>query len=125
MGAMAVFATGLAGGSLGGRRCGLLAAVLVASSGSVGLLHAATIRPYALLCLVSALSAGVLIASLRAQPHVSPRRWMALTMIHLLGLLTHPTYVFLALGSAAAVWMTLDRAATGLRRPGSSRWPSG
>jgi hypothetical protein len=103
---MAVVATGLAGISLGGVRCGVLAALFVASSGSVGLLHAATIRPYALLCLFSALGAGALIASLRAQPPVGRRRWIALTMIHLLGLFTHPTYVFLALGSAAAVWMT-------------------
>jgi mannosyltransferase len=101
--AVAVLATGMAGLRLGGARSGLAAALLVASSGSVGLLHAATIRPYALLCLFSALAAQQLMAQVRSQTDVSGPRWVALTATHLLGLFTHPIYVFLALGSAAAV----------------------
>ena len=59
----AVLVTGMAGVLLAGARCGIIAALLMASSGSVGLLHAATIRPYAFLSLFSALSAYQLVAS--------------------------------------------------------------
>ena len=103
----AVLFTGIAGIGLGGARCGLVAAVLVASSGGVGLLHAATIRPYALLCFVSAVTAQLSVTPIRRQTLTSRRRWMAPTVTHLLGLFTHPIYVFLALGSAAASWIAL------------------
>jgi hypothetical protein len=101
----AVFLTGLAGRSLGGLRCGIVAALLVASSGRVGLLHAATLRPYALLTLFSALSAWLLIPAVSEERRAGRARWLALTAVHLLGLFTHPIYLFLALGSAAGVWI--------------------
>jgi hypothetical protein len=102
---VAVLAAGLAGVLIAGARCGVVAAVLMASSGSVGLLHAATIRPYALLSLFSAISAYQLSARLRS-PQPAPRlHWIGLTATHLLGLFTHPIYAFLALGMSAATWI--------------------
>jgi hypothetical protein len=104
---LAVFVTGLAGRSVAGIPGGLVAAGLVATSGSVGLLHAATVRPYALLTLASALAAYLLMTAIGRTRPISRARWVTLTAVHLLGLLTHPIYVFVALASSASVSLTL------------------
>ena len=104
---LAVFVTGLAGRSVAGTAGGLVAAGLVATSGGVGLLHAATVRPYALLTLASALAAYLLMATICGDRPVGRARWVTLTALHLLGLFTHPIYVFVALGSSAGVCLTL------------------
>ncbi len=101
---VAVLATGLAGVLLAGARCGIIAALLMASSGSVGLLHAATIRPYALLSLFSALAAYQLVVLLHCAQPATRLQWIGLTATHVLGLFTHPIYVFLALGASVAAW---------------------
>jgi len=69
-----------------------LAAVLVACSVVYGLQMAATVRPYALLMMFAAMS---LWADARANPS-------ALLGSHLLGLFTHPIFVFLTAASSIA-----------------------
>ena len=63
---VAVIFAGLAARAAGGTAAGLMAAVAVASSGRLGLLHAATARPYALLCTLSAAVAWLYAACERA-----------------------------------------------------------
>jgi len=104
---LTVLVTGLAGFELGGTRCGGLASLLVATSGRVGLLHAATVRPYALAGLLAATAAWLTIAAIRRGSRGRGVLWTALVVTHLVGLFTHPVYVFMAIGSAAAAGAAL------------------
>jgi hypothetical protein len=91
-------------------RAGLMAALLLALSTNMGQVHAASARPYALLGLVVALAthATLVVLPLFAPPPAHPRRWHALLiLLHTLGLLTHPLYVFvLAALTLAALWVS-------------------
>jgi mannosyltransferase len=87
------------------RRAGLLAGVLAATS-FLGIEHAATARPYALLNLIVA-GAGLRMWTSRVSAGSASgghARFLdpALVMLHLAGLLTHPIYVFPAVVLAAA-----------------------
>ena len=87
-----------AGRRAGGDRAGLLAALLVACSG-IGLQHAAAARPYAIVALFAAVA---LWADAVADDEPG-RRGVALIFVpHLLGLFTHPMFVFVSAASAGA-----------------------
>lgn len=90
----AVAVTGVTARSVGGTPAGLFAALMVATSGRLGLLHAATIRPYALLCAVSAVSTWMLLRGDRASRFAS----VPFGAVQLLGLFVHPTYAFVVAG---------------------------
>lgn len=84
----------------GGTQAGWIAGLLVACSAPLGLDHAATARPYALLMLWAALA---LWATLRADEHASPWRGaLLLLLVHLFGLFTHPVFVFVCAAAAVA-----------------------
>ncbi len=88
------------GGRRSGRTASLLAAVLVGCSVAFGLQPGATVRPYALLMMFAAMT---LWAASRADARQASRRdVLRLFASHLLGLFTHPIFVFLSLASAAA-----------------------
>ena len=91
---LAVAVTGLAARSVAGTPAGLFAALTVATSGRLGLLHAVTIRPYALLCAVSAVSTWMLLRGDRSSRFGS----MPFGAVQLLGLFVHPTYAFVVAG---------------------------
>lgn len=97
---LAVVLAGLTTSRIAGDSGGLLAAVMVATSGRIGLLHAATVRPYALLCFLSALSAWQLV---RVIKRPDPRQAIGLAVVQIAGLLAHPTYVFVATAVLVAV----------------------
>ena len=104
--ALAVLMTGLAASGRG-PLAAIAASALVVSSVRIGVTHAATVRPYALL---AAVSAAVTLLSLASLDRSESRRsawWRgaALAALHLLGLFTHPTYVFVlaACGLAGAL----------------------
>jgi len=100
----AVVLTGLAGRRVGGPTAGLMAATLMATSTKIGLAHAATARPYALLALIASAamlqSVAMLQSARRERARVAPV--VALALTHLLGLFTHPTYVFVLVAYGAA-----------------------
>jgi hypothetical protein len=100
----AVVVTGLAGRRAAGSAAGLMAATLMATSTKIGIVHAATARPYALLALVASLALLQSVALLEPTPREGSRRGpiVALALTHLFGLFTHPTYVFVLLAYAAA-----------------------
>jgi mannosyltransferase len=105
----AVLVTGLAGRLAGGPAVAIVSALLMATSTRLGLAHAATARPYALLCLLAASAVLASIALLRVPGHAPTRAAIlagALALLHLAGLWTHPIYAFLlaavALGTFAA-----------------------
>jgi hypothetical protein len=96
----AVLLAGIAGRMAAGDRAGLAAATLMATSAPMGIVHAATARPYALLSLMAAASVAQSISLVCRPGHSDRRRRLrvaALTATHLLGLWTHPTYVFVML----------------------------
>jgi uncharacterized membrane protein len=100
--AVAVFVTGLAA-SPRGSLAAITAAALAASSVRIGITHAATARPYALLAAFCAAATFFTIQSL----DTSPKRrnhllFAALTTVHFMGLLTHPTYVFVLVACTMA-----------------------
>jgi hypothetical protein len=120
---LAVLVTGLAGRAAGGSGAGLLASLLVATSTSVGLLHAATARAYALLGLIAALGVwiGVLLVDAHARgtpgsaaaasPHAGHRLWLAASLagVTALGLFAHPLFLFFAVALATAAAAASDR----------------
>jgi dolichyl-phosphate-mannose-protein mannosyltransferase len=95
----AVWFTGLAAARAGGTAAGLVAAVLLAASDRVGLEHAATARPYALLAGVAGCATwqSVRLLSVRA---TSWRSALLLGTTHLVGMLTHPIYALMPAASA-------------------------
>jgi hypothetical protein len=101
----AVIMTGLAGRRVSASATGLMAATLVATSTKVGLWHAATARPYALLALIASIALWQSLTMTTRGNAFAGRRAAALAATHLLGLFTHPTYVFViaAYASASAV----------------------
>ena len=103
--AAAVAMTGAAGARLGGAGIGIAAAGLVAASDQIGLEHAATARPYALLAAVSAaalLQSLPLVGLADGERGSRLPRAAVLAVTHLAGLFTHPTYVVVAMACAAA-----------------------
>jgi hypothetical protein len=107
--AIAVTVTGLAARALAGDLAGVAASMLMASSGGLGLTHAATSRPYALVC---ALAATATFASLRVAaqglaPNAAARP--LLVVVSFAGLLTHPTFAFLLLAIVGASLLTASR----------------
>lgn len=103
--AVAILLTGDAARRIAGAAAGVFAAMLVGASGNVGMMHAATIRPYALLMLVAALVLWLTLASL-SENNVTRRRSMFAVLVgiaHLTGLFTHPIYVFFLLAWMMAV----------------------
>jgi hypothetical protein len=100
-----VLLVGQAGRAAAGPAAGLTAAMLMATSAPMGIAHAATARPYAVLTFEAAAAALQSLALLGGDGMLpSRRRWRlaALTLTHLLGLWTHPVYVFVAIASALA-----------------------
>lgn len=89
-----------------GPAAGLLAAVLVATSTNIGIMHGATARPYALLMLIVAAAgwracaraAAATDADAGAGRLIDP----ALILLHVAGLLTHHIYVFAAVATIPA-----------------------
>ena len=77
---------------IAGSRAAWIAAGFVGASVTFGLQPAATVRPYALVTMFAAMT---LWASVREAPFLS-------FLAHLLGLFTHPIFVFLSLSSAVA-----------------------
>ena len=77
---------------IAGSRAAWIAAGLVAASVTFGLQPAATVRPYALVTMFAAMT---LWAAVREAPLLS-------FLAHLLGLFTHPIFVFFSLSSAVA-----------------------
>jgi hypothetical protein len=77
---------------IAGRTAGTLAAALVAASVPFGLQPAATVRPYALVTMFGAMTLWAAVREARR----------TLFLAHLMGLLTHPVFVFFSLASAAA-----------------------
>ena len=113
--AAAVWLAGVAGRAALGSAAGLTAAMLMATSVPIGISHAATARPYALLTLMAAGALAQSLGLLRAATmSVAERRWRtaALSATHLLGLWTHPTYVFIAIACAVAAMVVHRRIAT-------------
>lgn len=81
-------------------RAAWLTAVLTACSVTFGLQPAATARPYALAALFAAMA---LWAAMRVSETMStPRATAPVLASHLLGLFTHPVFVFVSAASAAA-----------------------
>ena len=96
----AVVLTGAAVRATASARAAWLAALMVACSVPIGLDYAGTARPYALVALFASLA---LWTAVRADSMgSSARAAMAVAAPHLLGLFTHPIFVFLSAGSAAA-----------------------
>lgn len=92
--------TGVAARRAGSIRTGWLAALLVACSAPIGLALAATARPYALLALFAAMT---LWAAVRADRGPDTASGAALLVLaHLLGLFTHPVFLFASAASALA-----------------------
>ncbi len=86
---------------LSSRRAGMIAALLLALSTPMGLTHAINARPYALLGLQVALAMLVsfhlvdVVPAERGLQRVSPSRLVGLLVIlHVLGLMNHPVYLF-------------------------------
>ena len=104
--ALAVLLTGLAAAGRG-PAAAIAAAALMASSVRIGITYAATARPYALLAAFSAAATFLTLRSLLTFETQTHRWWLlaGLTTVHVLGLLTHPTYVFVLVpcGLAAAL----------------------
>src|SRR5262245_32229685 len=80
-------------------RAAWLTAILIGGSVTFGLQPAATARPYALVALWAGMT---LWAALRVDTAVPVRARAALLASHLLGLFTHPMFVFVSAASAAA-----------------------
>ena len=102
--AAAVLLTGLAA-SVRGPVAAIMAATLVASSVRIGLMHAATARPYALLAALCATAVFLTIRWLDHSEATHTSKWLgvaSLTTVHVLGLLTHPTYIFVLTACALA-----------------------
>lgn len=96
----AVALTGAAARRHGSAAAAWLAALMVACSVPIGLEHAATARPYALLALFSAMA---LWTAVRANDIRSRAlAGVALGAPHLLGLFTHPIFLFASIASALA-----------------------
>jgi mannosyltransferase len=92
---LAVLVTGLSGRAAGGSGAGLLAALFVATSTGVGLLHAATGRAYALVGLIAALAVWTglrTIAGGASRVRLSLDA-VALCAIVVTGLFTHPMFL--------------------------------
>ena len=107
--AAAIVFTAAAAWRVSSGRAAWLAAFLVACSVPFGLGPAATVRPYALVLLWSA---AALWASLRAEDTASSTdAALPLLASHLLGLFTHPVFVFVSVASAAAGLMARRRRA--------------
>jgi hypothetical protein len=77
---------------IAGSRAGALAGAFVACSVTFGLQPAATVRPYALVMMFAAMALWAAFREAR----------LPLFAAHLLGLVTHPIFVFFSLASAAA-----------------------
>jgi hypothetical protein len=77
---------------IAGARAGWLAAALVATSVTFGLQPAATVRPYALVMVFAAMTLWAAVREARR----------TVFLAHLMGLFTHPVFVFFSLASAAA-----------------------
>jgi hypothetical protein len=108
----AVWLAGLAGREAHGPAAGLTAAILMATSVPIGISHAATARPYALLALMTAAALVQSLGLLRAgNMSGAERRWRtaALSATHVLGLWTHPTYAFIAIAGAVASMIVYRR----------------
>ena len=110
--AVTIVVVGGATRRVAGRRGGLIAAFLFSASSPLGLVYAATVRPYALLYLCVALA---LLMCFRLWQLPRPRRvagqtWRArqvtvyvgLMALNVAGLLTHISYLFLLLGLVLA-----------------------
>ena len=101
------------------RALSIAAAALVATSVRVGITHAATARPYALLAAFAAAATLLTLHSFEKSHVTRLGAWLQLallTTVHLFGLLTHPTYVFvlIACGLAAAISHREPRTAAAL-----------
>jgi hypothetical protein len=96
---LACLFAGAAGRWSGDDRTGLMTAVLVACS-AIGIQHGATARPYALVVLFAAVA---LWADARADSDDTvPPAVVRVFVPHLLGLFTHPMFLFVAAASAGA-----------------------
>jgi hypothetical protein len=95
---LTILAVGLTGKKILGIRGGLIAAFLLSISTQIGLVHAVNARPYALLGLQAALATLVCYYLIHLIPqHPRPGQTplaILLTLLHLLGLMNHPIYIF-------------------------------
>lgn len=109
--ALAIVLTGAATRRAGGPAAGLLAAVLVGSSSNVGLMHAATIRPYALLMATVATALWLTLRAWGGAEHARGAWWTPalLALVHLAGLFTHPIYLFFVVAWTAAIVVAAPR----------------
>ena len=88
-----------------GPAVGLTAALLLAVS-NIAQFHATIARPYALLCLIVSAALWT-VARLSRRANGTTVHVVALTVLHVLGLLTHPIYVFfLCTLPVAALWIS-------------------
>jgi hypothetical protein len=106
-----VLFTGLAGRRIVGPITALAAAVLLAASDRIGLEHAATARPYAMLSCMAAAALMQSVALLDAG-NVTRRRTLRLLLLaitHFIGLMTHPTFVVISAACAISSLVTSRR----------------
>jgi hypothetical protein len=101
--ALTAFLVGMTALELGGIFAGL-AAILLAAMSNIGLIFAGIARPYALLSLLTALSTYlflIMMGLMHGDSLASQKRLMLITgftAINVLGMLTHPIYIFYMLG---------------------------
>ena len=109
--ALTILVTSITAWRIGGIFAGMAAAILAASS-NIGLVFAGIARPYALLSLLTAVSLLIFLALIGLiAEHPLPRRTRILLAIgyisvNVLGLLTHPIFIFFIIACNFAVWIT-------------------
>ena len=112
--ALACVFTGAAGRRAVDDRTGVVAALLVTAS-PIGLLHAATARPYALVLLCAAIAVW---ADAREDTLEGDGRAFTRVFVpHLIGLFTHPMFLFVSVASAAAHMVVPGRRRTAAIAP--------
>lgn len=102
---VAVLFTGLAARRAGGNAAGLIAATLAATSDRMGLEYAAMGRTYALVSMIAAAAVWQTLRILQRGDRAFRLSAAGLFVTHLLGVFSHPGYLFVALafGSVSAV----------------------
>jgi hypothetical protein len=108
--ALTIVITGITAKRIGGMFAGV-AATMLASISSVGMIFAGTARPYALLSLLTAISTLIFFTVLDVTQwkSISGRRKIilfgGLIAVNLLALLTHPIFIFFMIGCSFAAWI--------------------
>lgn len=105
--AATILVVGLTARRAAGFQAGVVAALLVATSSNLGLVHAAQARQYALVLLEAALAGALCFALIRRQRDQADvggvptaALWALLLLVCVLGLLTHLIFVFVMAGMA-------------------------